>query len=149
VEKDAAVLEQRLSAQGALEQRRRFLTAREALLERVWEQAEAELRCITEAPEYLQTLEALAFEAGASLGVTRLELAADPRGHQLLTAPRLSSWSQEAGVMFDRAKQPLDTWGGLLARNGRLCYDATFASRLAWARKNLRERVFAQLMETR
>ncbi|UCH25945.1 MAG: hypothetical protein JSV66_18840 [Trueperaceae bacterium] len=143
--KEAQQLEQRLVAQGTLERRRRLLVEREALLERVWAQAEVELRLLTETPDYELTLKTLACEAARSLGVERLVLAADPKGYLLLSADRLCDWGREFGVVFERAECLDDCWGGLLARHGRLRYDATFSSRLTWARERLRERAYALL----
>ena len=74
-----------------------------------------------------------------------LALAADPVGHELLSAETLAQWSQEAGVQFRRAPEAAATWGGLLATSGRVRVDATFPTQLATAQARLREQVFQML----
>ncbi len=146
--KQAAQERRRRLAQAALEVQHRRLEAREALLNRVWAEAERRLRALPAQPDYPAVLQRLAYLAAGILGTGRITLAADPQGHAALTPERLAAWSQEAGVTFERAPQPADTWGGLIAvhEDGRRQVDATFPTRLELAREELRERV-AQALE--
>ncbi|HBY95386.1 MAG TPA: hypothetical protein DEP84_15775 [Chloroflexi bacterium] len=141
-------------AQAALAAQREYLTAREALLDRVWQAAEAHLRALPDTPDYLEILRRLVWHAVGTLGPGRLTLAADPKGHALLTLDRLSGWSQAASdrfgapVAFERAPNPAPTWGGLVVTHadGRRLVDATFPTRLALARDELRSSISALLV---
>jgi len=140
-------LRRQLLAQSELEVKRRLIEAREALLEGVWREAETRLRQLPEDPSYPETLRRLTLAATQELGQKHLLLAADPRGHELLTPQRLAAWSKEADACLERASQAMDSWGGLQLHCGRRRYDATFASRLELARQVLREEVFALLTD--
>lgn len=130
---------------GELEARRFHATLREEAIGRVWAAAESRLRELAAQPSYRDILKRLAMQAARELGGSEFVLAADPAGHLLLSPETLESWSSEAGVRFHRAPEPAGTWGGLLATSGRIRVDATFPTRLACARRALRERVFEQL----
>ncbi len=149
-----------------------YLQSREALLNRVWQEAEAQLRALpseeneeenkaenkkeNKKENYVKVLERLTRLAAQTLGGGRLLLAADAAGHELLTDDRLARWSEAAGaaleaeVLFERAADPLDTWGGLLARQkeSRRQVDLTFPTRLALAREEMREQIFERLGQT-
>jgi vacuolar-type H+-ATPase subunit E/Vma4 len=142
---EAAALEQRLLAQAELEANGVWLRAREELLERVYAQAEVELRARVAESGYARVLERLAVEAVATLSGDTITLHAAPAGHALLTSERLDAWARD-GVRFERAESPADGWGGLIALCGRERFDASFGDRLAEGRTRLRERVFAELM---
>lgn len=137
--------------QAAMRQR---LAAREEILDRVWERAENELRELVEEEAYSQVLNRLARQALQLLGTGQLLLAADPRGHDLLIDERLTAWSEEASeefdasVEFERAPEPLDAWGGLVASKNeeRKRVDARFSERLEIARSEIREAIFERLM---
>ncbi len=138
---------QRRLAQVALETQQRRLVVREALLDQVWADAEQRLREQVSHPSYADVLRRLAMAAAATLGQGPVVLAADPAGHGLLTAERLAAWSTEAQLQFVAAPQPAPIWGGLLAHDegGRRLVDASFATRLALARADLREQVAQRL----
>ena len=137
----------RVLAQATLEAQRQHLQTRENLLNRVWAEAEQRLRALPQQPEYMDVLRRLALLAAQTLGGNRIILAADARGHDLLTPKHLAAWSAEAQVTFQRAAEPAPIWGGLIAthENGRQQVDASFATRLALARQVLRERIAAIL----
>lgn len=149
-----ALRRQRL-AQVTQEAKHKRLTAREKHLEQVWDRAEKALRELVEDEDYSQILRHLAWLAVQTLGPGRLILSADPRGHELLTADRLKRWSEEAGeafdgqVQFEKAPDPLDTWGGMVAERegGRKRMDATFPSRLEEAQVEVRDEVFRVLVK--
>ena len=130
-------------AQVALEVLRRRLVARELLLDQVWAEAERQLRELPGEALYLEVLHRLALSAARVLGQGAIVLAADAVGHNLLTPPLLAEWSEGVEVCFVRAEQPAPIWGGLLARDvdARRQIDASFATRLALARAELREQV--------
>ncbi|HTR36808.1 MAG TPA: V-type ATP synthase subunit E family protein [Bryobacteraceae bacterium] len=140
--RQVATLERRNAARAELEGRRRFITLREAPIQRVWHAAEQRLRAMIGQPGYREVLKLCALRAARELGTQELMLAADPGGHELLSTEALQQWSREAGVRFVRAPQPAATWGGLLATSGRSRFDATFPTQLAAAQQALRERVF-------
>ncbi len=96
-------------------------------------------------PHYRDVLKCSALRAARELGATELVLAADPIGHELLSAVTLEQWSKEAGVRFRRAPEPSAAWGGLLASSGRLRSDETFATQLLEVQLTLRERVYDKL----
>ena len=137
-----AALVRRNTARAELEAQRRFILLREAPIQQVWHAAEEQLRALVQQPGYRDILKHCALRAARELGDSELVLAADPVGHELLSAETLEQWSKEAGVQFHRAPEPAATWGGLLATSGRLRFDATFPSELALAQLTLRERVF-------
>lgn len=141
-------------AESEREAKHRRLTAREELLDGVWEEAEGELRDLVNSDGYTQALRQLAWLAVETLGTGHLMLAADPEGHERLTEERLEKWSEEASedfdasVEFECASDPLDIWGGLIAttRQGRKRMDARFSERLEIAREEMREETFHALM---
>jgi vacuolar-type H+-ATPase subunit E/Vma4 len=140
--REVAALVRRNSARAELEALRRVVVLREAPIERTWRAAEEKLRELVKQPGYRDILRRCALRAARELGIARLVLAADPVGHELLSAEALDEWSKEAGVQFGRASQPAATWGGLVASGGRMRFDATFATRFGMAQTILRERVF-------
>lgn len=144
-ERQVAAVERRNAARAELEAERRFVTLREAPIERVWSAAEQRLRELVRQAGYQDVLKNCALRAARELGAEELSLAADPAGHALLSTEVLERWSREAGVRFIRASQPAAIWGGLLATSGRSRFDASFATQLAAAQQGLRERVFAIL----
>ncbi len=136
--------------------RRDYLLVREELLAQVWQQAEQHLRQLPDdTAAYTDALRRLTWRAVQTLGPGRLRLAADPKGHELLTGQRLEEWSQAAGEEFDaavtleRADEPIDAWGGLLVTDTeqRRRVDATFATRLAVARDELRDTIFQHMVQ--
>ena len=136
--------------------RRDYLTTREELLAQVWQQAEQRLRSLPDDAEaYTETLRRLTWRAVQTLGPGRLRLAADPKGHDLLTGQRLEEWSQAAGkeldieVTLECADEPIDTWGGLLVTDSeqRRRVDFTFATRLAVARDEVRDTLFQHMVQ--
>jgi V-type H+-transporting ATPase subunit E len=136
--------------------RRTYLTTREELLDQVWQQAEQRLRqLLDDAEAYAEALHRLTRMAIQTLGTGRLLLAADPTGHKLLTEQRLQAWSEAASseygatVTLERAKEPLASWGGLVVTNSeqRRRVDATFATRLAVARDELRDTLFRYMVQ--
>jgi vacuolar-type H+-ATPase subunit E/Vma4 len=141
----------RSQVQAELDARRHRLQAREALLDDVWQAAVERLRNLSTQPTYARVLEQLAISAARILGPGTISLAGDPIGHALLTTERLEAWraelAQELPVTFNRASNPGETWGGLLAtrEGGRQQIDATFPTRLALAKETMRERVAALL----
>lgn len=146
-ELQVAALLRRNAARAELEARRRFLQLREAPIDRVWHAAEEQLKSLVHQPGYVDILKRCALRAACELGASELLLAADPVGHQLLSAEILERWSSEAGIRFRRAAEPAATWAGLLATSGRSRFDARFPARLELARLALRERVFQILSE--
>ncbi len=145
-----------LLAGAVLTARHNYLTGREELLNQVWQRAEQHLRSLPdEADTYADVLGQLARLAVHTLGPGQLILAADPKGHDLLTEERLETWSQEASdafeapVSFERAARPADTWGGLVvtAAKGRRGVDATFPARLEMAKDEIREMIFKRLVQ--
>lgn len=145
--REVAALVRRNSARAELEARRRVVVLREAPIERVWRAAEEKLRDLVKQPGYRDVLKRCALQAARELGVTDLVLAADPVGHELLTAEALEEWSKEAGIRFHRAPEPATTWGGLVATSGRMRFDVTFASQFTLAQSMLREQVFEVLSQ--
>ena len=141
-ERQTAALLRRNAARAELESQRHFIQKREQPIERLWCTAEERLRGIMKGPDYADDLKRLAFRAAHDLGTKELMLASDAVGHRLLTDDLLERWSQESGVRFQRATQPGARWGGLIAVSGRMRVDFSFATRLAFARAGLRERVF-------
>jgi vacuolar-type H+-ATPase subunit E/Vma4 len=141
-ERQSAALTRRNSARAELEAQRRFIVLREAPIQRVWQDADEQLRNLVHQPSYVDVLRGCALEAAHELGVSELVLAADPVGHKLLSPEILEQWSKAAGVRFLRANEPAATWGGLLATSGRTRFDATFPTQFALAQATLRERVF-------
>jgi vacuolar-type H+-ATPase subunit E/Vma4 len=135
-------LDRRSKAQGELEAHRRFASLREDPLDGVWAAAADRLRSLTSEPCYIEVLKHLAMTAARELARNNIVLAADPRGHELLTAERLKDWSAEAQVEFQRSPAPAPAWGGLLATSGRTRINATYSHRLALAKTVLREGVF-------
>lgn len=154
---EAAKRQQRQQRAEAVQAARRaYLTVREELLDEVWQQAEQQLRhLIEDAEEYTAALRRLTWQAIQALGAGRRRLVADSRGHALLTKQILQAWSQEASdefgatVTLERDDEPLDTWGGLVVTDEtqRRRFDATFATRLAIARDELRDSVFQQMVQ--
>ncbi len=147
-QKQAEEARRRILAQARLQAQRTRLQAREALLDRVWQEAEKRLQALTSQPDaYAEALRRLALLTGQILGGPTVTLAGDPQGHTLLTPERLAAWSREAGLTFQAAPAPADTWGGLVAtdESGRRQVDATFPTRLALARETIREDVMALL----
>ncbi len=146
----------RQRSEAARHARRDYLLAREELLAQVWQQAEQRLRQLpNDAEAYTHTLRRLTWRAIETLGPGRLRLAADPKGHALLTGQRLEEWSQavskefDAAVALERADEPIDTWGGLLVTDTeqRRRVDATFTTRLAVARDELRDTIFQHMVQ--
>jgi vacuolar-type H+-ATPase subunit E/Vma4 len=146
----------RQRSEAARHARRDYLLAREELLAQVWQQAEQRLRQLPDDAEaYTDALRRLTWRAVQTLGSGRLRLAADAKGHALLTGQRLEEWSQAAGKEFDaavtleRADEPIDTWGGLIVTDTekRRRVDATFATRLAVARDELRDTIFQDMVQ--
>lgn len=135
----------RNAARAELESQRRFLEKREQPIERVWRAAEDRLRSLMKEPGYGEILKRLAFRAAHDLCLPQVTLASGAAGHTLLSDELLERWSQESGVRFQRAAQPIPAWGGLIATSGRARLDLTFSTRLASAREGLRERVFEPL----
>jgi len=136
-----------IRSRGDLETRRFLLTSREAILERIWKEAESRLRVSVQAPDYLDVLKRLALHAALELEESEITIAAGPGGYDLLTPEVLASWSSESGFTFHRDSQPNDIWGGILARNGRTQCDNSFATRLAFLMHTRREEVFHLLTE--
>ncbi len=145
--REAEVLHRRTLAQAALDIQRQHLQRREALLDSVWDEAEARLRLLVDDPRYIHLLKRLALEAASAVASDTIVLAADAKGHDLLTPERLAEWGSEAGTTFRRAPQPADTWAGLFAADeaGRRVVDNSLPHRLASAREELREQVAALL----
>lgn len=150
----AAVLRQRRQTSDIRLETDRYLREREALLEQVWQQADDKLHELVEQEtQYAEVLARQALAALDILGPGERLIAADARGHELLTPQRLKKWEQTAGkqfekkVTFERDRQPHGSWGGLIVmdKNRRRRVDATFATRLALAREELREEVFRKL----
>jgi V/A-type H+/Na+-transporting ATPase subunit E len=141
-ERQVATLARRNAARSELEAQRRFTQLREEPINRVWAGAEECLRDLVKQPAYRDVLKHCALRAARELGTTEFVLAADPAGHELLSAEILGQWSKEGGVQFRRAAAPAATWGGLLVTSGRLRFDATFPTQLELARVRLRENVF-------
>lgn len=144
-DRQVAALIRRNTARADLEAQRRLIMRREAPITRVWRAAEERLRALVRQPAYPDVLKDCALRAARELGETDLVLAADPVGHELLSAEMLEQWSKEAGVRFRRAPEPAATWGGLLASSGRNRFDATFSTQFALAQVTLREQVFKVL----
>ncbi len=144
---DIEVVERRILAQGRLEAQHHYLQAREHLLEQVWPEAEFRLRQLVDKATYPEVLGRLALVAAQELEAQRLSIAADPKGHELLTSERLVNWGEKADVVFERAAEANKTWGGLLIWSGRTRYDATFSTKLALAKEVLREEVYRLLTE--
>ncbi|MFN8486018.1 MAG: V-type ATP synthase subunit E family protein [Caldilineaceae bacterium] len=146
-QKQAAEERRRLQAQAALDAQRLRLQTREALLEQVWAAAEQRLHTLPDQADYPRVLRRLALVAAQILGAGTIQLIADPKGHVLLTPAELDTWCVTTSVTFVRAPAPGKQWGGLLAihEDGRRQVDATFATRLALARTQLREPVAARL----
>jgi vacuolar-type H+-ATPase subunit E/Vma4 len=143
-------------AQATQSAKQSYLTTREEILNQVWQQAEDRLRELPDDREtYAGVLRQLAWLAVRTLGPGHLILAADSRGHELLTEDRLDSWSREASqqfedsVSFERAAGPVDTWGGLLVTEteSRRRMDSTFPTRLEIAREEVRDHIFRRLVE--
>ena len=145
MEQRVAALVRKNSARAELEARRRWIELREAPINRLWLAVEERLRNLVGQPAYGDILRLCALRAVRELGANELMLAADPVGHELLSAERLHQWSKEVGVQFRRAPEPAATWGGLLVTSGRLRFDATFPTQLESARVTLREQVFQVL----
>lgn len=155
--REAAQRQQRQQrAEATQKAQRAYLVAREELMDQVWQQAEQQLRqLIEDAEEYTAALRRLTWQAIQALGAGRRRLVADSRGHALLTKQRLQAWSQEASdefgatVTLEHANEPLDTWGGLVVTDEtqRRRFDATFATRLASARDELRDSIFQQMVQ--
>jgi vacuolar-type H+-ATPase subunit E/Vma4 len=142
-ERQVAALVRRNAARTELEARRRLTQLREEPVNRVWIASEERLRSLVKQPAtYRDILKCCALRAARELGAKELVLAADPVGHELLSAKSLDQWSKEGGVQFRRAPEPAATWGGLLITAGRLRFDATFPTQLELARVTLRESVF-------
>jgi V/A-type H+-transporting ATPase subunit E len=141
-ERQVAAVVRRNADRAELEALRRFITLREAPINRVWCAAEEGLRQLVQQPTYRDILERCALRAARELGASELVLAADPVGQGLLSKETLEQWSQKAGVQFRPAPEPATAWGGLLAASGRVRFDATFPTQLALAQIILRERVF-------
>jgi len=136
---------------------RNYLNEREALLDEVWKQAESRLRSLTdESSDYADVLKQLALSAARILGPGELALAADAKGHKLLTRERREAWSREAeesleaSFSFARAEDPLDIWGGLMVtdQKTRRRVDSTFPTRLELAKDEIRGEVLRQLVES-
>ncbi len=132
---------QRLLAQVTAENQRQRLTAREALLDQVWAEAERLLKAAPGDAGYADVLQRLAIAVAHRLEAEEVILAADPVGHALLAPDRLVQWSTE--THFTATDQPAPIWGGLIARSvdGRRQVDASFAALLALARSQLRDQV--------
>lgn len=139
------------------EEREHFLQAREELLEDVWQAAEKHLRGLTEdKTKYAEALERMAVAAARILGSGTRTLASDGRGHKLLTAKRLKKFSRSAAealdgeVDFQRAGDPVDTWGGLVVRDEKSArrVDMTFAARLRLAAEEIRGDVYRKLVRS-
>jgi vacuolar-type H+-ATPase subunit E/Vma4 len=145
IERQVGALIRRKAARAELEAKRRLLMLRETTIKRVWDVAEQRLRELVRQPGYREVLRCCATRAARELGARELVLAADPIGHDLLSAETLQQWSQEAGVRFLRATKPASSWGGLIATSGRSRFDASFSTQLAAAHQGLRERVFELL----
>src|ERR1017187_4632441 len=96
----------RIRARGELGIRRLYLTHRETLFERVWNEAESRLRALVRSPDYREVLKRLAFQGARELGIREIALSADPVGHELLTPEELELWSKETGIVFRRNPQP-------------------------------------------
>ena len=141
-EKQVAALTRRNAARCELEAQRRLTQLREEPINRVWAGAEERLRNLVKQLAYRDVLKRCALRAARELGAMEFALAADPVGHELLSAEILDQWSKEGGVQFRRATKPAATWGGLLVTSGRLRFDATFPTQLELARVRLRENVF-------
>ncbi|MEZ4867061.1 MAG: V-type ATP synthase subunit E family protein [Caldilineaceae bacterium] len=143
----AEATRQRRLAQAALEQQHALLRTRQALLDQVWAAAETQLRALVNQVDYVTVLQHLALDAAQILQPGAITLASDPQGHALLMPERLAAWAVDGQVTFVRAPTPAPTWGGLVARHadGRRQVDATFATRLKLARRDLREQVARRL----
>lgn len=153
----AKELRRRRKARGSREDRRDFLEARQELLDQVWQQAEQRLRELTEdSANYAAVLNRLVLASVRTSGPGERLIAADAKGQDLLTEDRLQECSQQAGedlpgsVTFERAPEPLDTWGGLVVQDkeGRRRIDATFALRLELAKDEIQTEVLQKLVES-
>lgn len=149
-QRDAEADYRRSLAQADLDLQEEHLHRREALLDRAWTEAETRLHALVDSPGYAVVLQRLAQAAATALGSDPVLLAADAKGHALLTPERLADWSQAAGVRFQRQREPAAIWGGLMAADEteRRVVDSSFASRLALAREALREEI-ADILELR
>ncbi len=136
--------------------KRNYLNTREEILSQVWQQAEQKLRSLPDDSErYTDVLRQLAAVAVNTLGTGHFEVAADPRGHKLLTKRRLEAWGREmseqldGAVSFERAADPAHTWGGLVVTQAqsRRQVDATFPTRLQLAQTEIRPQIFAQVVK--
>lgn len=135
---------------------RKRLNVRQDLLNQVWEGAEKQLRSLVNNSEaYLQSLYHLARLSVEVLGPGKIELAPEPKGYEALTADVLENWSEKISneyqgeIIFIKSSKTIDSWGGLIAKkvasNRRL--DARFSERLEIAHDELREEIFAILMD--
>jgi V-type H+-transporting ATPase subunit E len=154
---EATQIRLRRRVRSSREQRRNFLEAREELLQEVWQAAEKRLRELTEDDsEYASVLERLAVAAGQALGGGTRTLASDESGRKLLTAKRLKQFSRSAAaaldqkIDFQRADDPIDTWGGLVVRDEEKArsVDMTFAARLRLAAEEIRGDVYRELVRS-
>ena len=157
---DARELRRRSQAKHELERQRADLVTREHSIEAVWTAAEARLRELVERPEaYRPVLERLTAMAAATLippstdvtapsqeptvtAATTLTLAADEKGAALLDGSTHEHLVERLGTGLAMAEEPLESWGGVEARLGRLRADLSFPTRLAQARSTLRELVW-------
>lgn len=143
-----------LLAEATQDARWKRLTAREEMIDQVWDQAEQSLRQLVDSEDYPEVMRQLTWQALQTLGPGHLVLVADPAGHDLLTEDRLNTWAEaaledfDAPVTLERAPEPLDTWGGLIftTSQGRKRVDARFSQRLEMAKDEIREDVFNALM---
>jgi vacuolar-type H+-ATPase subunit E/Vma4 len=142
IEQKIEALVRQGTAHAELEAQRRFVLLREAAIEGVWRAAEERLRQLVKVPGYQAVLKRFARRAARELGTNELTVAADPVGHELLSAEVLKQWSEETGTLFHRSPEPISAWGGLLATSGRVRFDLTFQTQLNLAQETLRARVF-------
>lgn len=148
---EAAELRERARARTRMDAERSRLRQREALLEKVWAQAQAALEDLADDRlRYSGALRELARLASAALASDEVTLASDARGRALLTPERLAAWGREDGVRYrladPRTADLAPLGAGLEARAGRLVCDLTFATRLQAARGALREATMARLL---
>jgi vacuolar-type H+-ATPase subunit E/Vma4 len=130
------------------------LQAREDILNQVWGKAEQKLHEITTGNSYKQVMKQLVLLAAKTVGPGTIQLAADPTGQKLFTKKSLDDWSKEATqlisnkVVFTKSDHALDTWGGLIATNqsAKKRLDARFEQRLEYAKTELRDNIFDELM---
>lgn len=132
-------------ARADLDHRRRRLDAREAHLERVWQEAAAALTALAAGPGGDAARAALARDAARRLGAAEATVVLDPDAFARLGDDDVAAWSEPGGPRLRKAPAPLARGHGARVQAGRASVDATFEGRLERAREVLRGRVAALL----